>query len=1758
VSNTVNQQVLRRYARPLPISTISQGIDEPFSFQNWYNIFQGIIPGQEYKQYNEYLVNWYKDKKQNFQDDKTILRLNYLSLLSQLQLFFTNQETENWYSKINLNDDRELLLAIPYFAKKLKDISIYYLQLRETIKQAQIKYKQTGTNFGLIVQLQNKILKEYTQNNSNTITLPANIWNHIPALTAINDSLNIQIESLYDTNTYFDRSPTVPVSSYYDTTNNQELFNFLNTKGLNTDSLNWIYNLGTYELTGLESNNLEYKDFIELSKNLSQKYLASNKYLTVQTPLSVQIDSFEKIITNGNNIFYWPTGSYKEQASQYKRYEKIPLSATNLATLGTAGSSLENADTIFIKTNQFIKGAWLQNIPYIETNENMQALIPAELETGFRYPFPGYGLSGNSIMWTGYGLSSDPRFFYLDKDSQQSILNEYWSQNTTPVSALPIKLNETTLIFNKAWPSKNYSQADKIKIWIDPPTYTTSVFSGVEKNAWLYRFDKTDISINKNSTTTILWPYQSITDNIYPNNYETSLTNICSPLAISAIDFSYAVAGNTLESADAIYKIKNINDTIEDATECCWLSGQTITNNKNTRVRQNNLQGIFKPGTFTSFIWDGPDFTNVNNVFKATQHRPDCKYINTPNVTYKDFKLCNCLHTVFSPFGHSGTKYFDNESLCDFIVEDNFYPEQFNLATWKDSDGINFNSSLNFFWYNTDQNYNFGYGKWVAGGQARNTNTFLRTNKRYLYFRANTRDLEQEDFPELVIRYTYNNFLNTYNINQKWINANKTENNIWFTTDTNSQMVINPGDLLLYSRQNNNTFYIAGTANVQVDIAENRETIWSNYNYVSLPTDPTDLTKAVYLSYPLPNTTTRQFSAQIPAAELFSTVVTVLSWIITGPNTRIVARNTNSTFFTPPSEGIYNVTVVAMSSLVLPPQTVTRLSTGVNAGVTFYYNNTALYTFNNIPPITAVPNIANVPTLSTINIPVPGYVLNTPLKGWDYSRSTFSNLTRQQDAGAKPFWGIAYNTKDSNTYYKGIDIWGQPRRVFDNYNVITQPEPSDIILTLGSKIRYNRKYNTNLTWNQPLLLQNFVNKKQWNEILLTTDTPTPTNSASTLVFENYIDNEPVEINYYALASFVWNITAQTIIPTITRESLSANQILQTTTPWANLPNQNFPTVNFIPDFNNFISESQLGGFFTPTKLGASVYVEQDFTNTFNITSVFDSLFDNAGNRRGLSKQDQITPFLTISNNIWLKEKSFSNAAAGNINTNIFKKYQKFYPYQSSYETNNGVQIGLVFPTSRQTPWTGPEDSDWGDSLNKPTTFTGELNLQNWIKTQRLKQTELLIDNWVTDIFGNQYGLYKNIRNVPAKNRKNITGELWVRKNTQEVGPASETLVDVFDTYKNTTLINDLTGSGIRKIDMFFDTLYIVTPGAIIFETINYDYVKDNIFSITDEARYISLALPIETTLNREFKNTDFSSFNFAIPGETWFLPEEKKILLPICISNNFNFEIILYEYNIVSKDLIKIFPLETNDINTIKELVPNLLITKADPPVISYNPNIKEIVIGVSCKDFGFNSVILEFNLKYLTQTNLQKINIYKITPTATVDTAPVVTTNLNRILSRPNPRGELFSFFTSYLTADSKILFEDLNDGTLTLVVAPTSNSQLIYPLSTLSLTSYEDVTFSLPLSNNYLLFELDPEFVLKYGDSSAAVVDPLDFTCDVAEFTKPAVFTAVDLPFWVSLSPEGEFTGKPPISSAAYSGTFKVTNDAGSAYYNLNINVV
>jgi len=1571
------------YSDNLPLSQ-RLDVDKPLSFKSWKANYPTIIQSQELVQYNDYLINWYKNKESNKIDTRLETRLNFLQLLKQLQIFFTKEEAENWYNSVDLDNEKELLIAIPYFAKKLKDVSLYYLELRNEIKKTKIKYNLIGSETSVIQSLQELFLKQFTKKTDKSFVVPNNIWQNIPALSSISEDLSVEIEELYDYQNYFDRSLNLPISAYFSYNSNYAEKYFAD-KGISLDSIDWIYRLGQYSLSSVIT---ETPELTGLFEDLAKKYLGSDKYSTYFVQSSAKKDFYTINIDSGNNFFYWPAGVYKSTVKNLPIYEPVLLKDTDLQNKATPGTSIEDADTIFVKTKTGITGAWFRRKEFDTTQAVMQARIGASDKTIFRYPFPGFGISAEDIPWTGYSLVTDPRFFYLNDSIKQNIEQIYWNTSFELSGTEPLFLNDTTLIDSGAYPSSNYTLADKIRFWSETPPYNLQNYSGPVNEAWLYKFSETSIAVAPSEESIIQWPVGRVKNTLEQREVPTIPSNLCLPESLSSVKFKFSTASNNITSADIVYRVLNYKDTISQAVECAWLSGTSYSypDIQTTGIKQTSFSALFQPGTYTRFIWDSTDQINVNNVFKgSSNHLPDCKFVTTPNTTYKDFSLCTCKQVLFSPFGHPGDFYTDNNELADFIVEDTNVNESFDFNTWRDSQGRSFNNSSQACWFRTNNKIEWGNGRWISNSNEFANEFYLRRGKRYIYFRANVKNIPRNilQLPYYVIRYEQPVAETS---KQVWVQAVRDEiNGTWVSTNKPSSMTLYSGDFIIYSRKGSLSFSVSGVQTQEVRINENLVTtndkvnvgsLWSNYNYVTINNNEFPVIVNYPVSVPVsPQSYSIEYQKQIPIH--FTNIRRILAWKITDPlNNNTIYERVPFLQFVPTLTGIYTISLTAL--------------TGSDISENCYY-------FTNIPSITAISQSAQIPTLSTLNLPLPGFVINTPLRGWDYSTNTRldSDITFEPgNAGAAPFWAKTNLIKDELTDFKGIESWGEPLQYVDEHNPIIQPQFFNVPLQGGEYFEYIRNFPAPLIWSQPLTLKNTVNQNEWCTLEFDQQIPLflnnfdrkdlitiPTTKPSTLTLQNFIDNESVEVYYNAIRPFTWSITAvpilqeQTITTAITSESVTSLQ------PWVNLLNSYNPSVAFFPSLNALSSIRDTGGYFIPKNLGISTYINRDYTLTEPSTGISTlEFFENPIQKiqsRGLTKEFQISPFKILQeNNIWLKEPYTTGAITGTIKNEIYKKYQKFIPYQSSYETNFNLKTGLITPTSRQTPWGGYQDIEWSDTNNFPISFTGELNVNAWADQQILKKNSLYLDCWVTDIFGNQYGLYKDIRNLPATKRNLIGGEIWTRKNSQLVEPASISLKNIFTPYSNISLYNDLTGHNVLKIDMFYDTLYIETSTAVLFEKIKYDYLKDTFNSNFDFSRQISLAIPSTNNLNREL-NFELTNPVYSLVGETWFSPKEKNIYVTVIELSSGYITPKLYKYQLQNQNLTQVFPISNEDKDSLIQLV-GLNAHKISKPVITYHETQRSFVYSFTTTNNNNQDTIVELHIKNTgSEPRLININIY-------------------------------------------------------------------------------------------------------------------------------------------------------------------------------------
>ena len=1518
-----------------------------------------------YEVYHTYLKNWFESNKTKAPSRQYILKQKYFYLLQQLQQYFTDSEKQLWYNKINLADERELLISIPFFAKKLKTISLYYKNLRKSLKNIKAKYAHVGTKAGLEREIKSYLLETFT--NLNTETFPE-VQALLPDFASIKDKFDIKVEELYDDFNYFDKSTTVPTTAYYNIFDENTSLLF-QTKGIELSSNEWIFksldaflldDYTTYlaELTGV----YEATD-INTYGALIQDLLSEKKIQTSFADLSAKVEQYQIPISESNNYFYYPYGS-SHAVDIDTRILETPLSGLQIDG-ATSGKDLKDSDTMFVKTGNVIKGAWLRYIDFEDQTKQMWTKIKEDAATTFIFPYPGYGLSAEDVEWTGFSLSATEEYNFLSKALKSAIDQKYWSESLPKDTCSSIPINSTALVSNGAYAHKNPNNADQIFVYPEKPENPLIPYNE-SSGAWLYYFDRTSIPIASGITTSegvLVWPLEimSSKEDTFPERLKAfDFNSLCNPTPLSSLEVPFAVASNTFDTAEKIYKVTKYTDVLSDATECCWLSGKISQNNVNQWFDRQGFSCYLEPGRTTSFIWNGPDNTPLDKVFIQTKHSPDCEYF-VNNLSVNSVSSCECKQVYYSPYGHPGETFDADFAGADYIIYDPSSPDvPFDFA-------IAQKATNKFAWFKTKERKDWGNGNWVFGKNGKEQPFLLETGKKYTYNRTNSK--QEVNFPPYIINHKFE----AVDAKPKWIQARKNQNNEWVSTGIESTTELQPGDLLKWDRPETSlSYYLSAyqTANTTTLLSS----IWTTNDVIALGSEQSTCT----VFWPFTIIETDSYDPQIPRdgngdAIPFSGLLDVVYWKVTNQTTGEVNTLYNVTSFTfaPTTTGTYTFEVQAKinssaSGLSLSSVSLSS-SPGQNIPSTLILpqinSDTTTITFNAIPPIYVVPQYRTEYTPVPVTQPTAGYLLEQPLYGWDYANNRSNKLAQ----GAKPYWASLYFDKNETTRYKGVHSWGYPKVYYANYLPYFTPLLSPLVLDYGNVITYNRK-GLSLIWIEPLTYKTYVGKSQWSKLTSNISNASSLSSIyeinkqdepavkaekepTDIVLTNFANGFPVEIYYYALNSYVWNVSA--LIP-------QASSIKTDLEYFANpnsttvLSNRFYPTIAVLPVAEGIYSEQMCGGYFTPQLLGASQYIGQKFTPLLSGSYVNTTILTEDTNSfvggRGLSKQDQKTIYRWEENSDWLKEPPTSDVLSGSVKKEVSKLYQTFVPYKSIRESK---QPGLLTPSNRTTPWGGSLDSEWTDSNNNPASFTGVYNVSAWSDLQYLKKTKSNMECWVSDVFGNQYGVFKEtLSSHSLLEKSTLPGELWVRTSQDKVLPASVALSSITSFFYNTTsnsIYTDLTHNGVTEVDCLYDTLTIKTSSCTLITKIDYDYDTGVISSSYDNMRVI------------ELKDKE-------IFGQTWVLSEQRMMW-----GTTARLTATQIEFNLLEVDLTSL-SLKT----TFTTLVTGVLAKNIENCLINYNADISSILVTINGKDITEAPYIVDLLFKLIAdKCELVETTIY-------------------------------------------------------------------------------------------------------------------------------------------------------------------------------------
>jgi hypothetical protein len=832
---------LRKIVSPQPISSDDIfNIPSPLSYQKWIENNYAVIPEQATKQYEQYKFEIYKKKQQTISEASTKIKDDYVAMIKQLSTVFRDDPEFTRFTEIDFESPTEVKIAIPFFARKLKEIALYYVTHRENLKNTKLHYSTIGSETGVERFLYNNLLSLFTRrklstNRSNTVVTPD--------LSAISDTFNIEIEELFDTTNYFheeglDINPLFCVLENY-------ISDFCDTP--NSFSVD-IYN------NPLEALNLCDGDIIdinELTRVGWQKYLGNDLYyisgggyIPTLTPVSLNLQT-------GNNFFYWFSGTTVSDIPE-GRFATMPISAIDWDEATGAGS-FSAADIIFVSYgNLKTEGAWLMTASNYTFQTEMTATI--DHKRHFKFPYPGIGLSAESGDWSGRLITDtyeeDKRFFPNEvsyQDTQTAIEELYWKSSNTASAVEPLSIQNTNLWEQGAYASTRFKDADKI---ITRPSNNVDIHPMVDTGntdiSWLYKFEKTQIPI-RSGTNNLYYPltaFNELTDLYF--EYESG-----TPIPLSAIptneSFAGAIAGTVIDSADIITRLRA---PCGPAIQAAWLRGQPLSYLQNIATleyscglsateqlytdwkfisgsTQPGISFIAEPGKTVRFVWCGEN-TDINDIrgFTGFEHDAACPYhqlnhessildVNFLTINdserFEKWKKCTCKAVHYSPLGHRSTQLEFMNIVPDFIAEETNPEEEFNAANWRGFDGKPFNTSNNvaFFTPNSliEKDLGWNKGQWRRPDGSK---FVLQQGVNYYYHRS---DLESCNYtlPPFIINQGYTPSEISSDTCEKlsniptWYTAVQNTEGEWVDGGTPSEMILTPGSFYQYLHRDSHT-----------------------------------------------------------------------------------------------------------------------------------------------------------------------------------------------------------------------------------------------------------------------------------------------------------------------------------------------------------------------------------------------------------------------------------------------------------------------------------------------------------------------------------------------------------------------------------------------------------------------------------------------------------------------------------------------------------------------------------------------------------------------------------------------------------------------------------------------------------------------------------------------------------------------------------------------------------------------------------------
>ena len=351
-----------------------------FSFVEYLNYSKSLTNEiNNFENYEEYLKDWNKIVNKGNTDFKLEVKNQYIEFLKDITVNYTSSEEKRYLSNIDFDNEENLKIALPFYARKIKEIILYYKEKRDTYQKELRISKNKGSVKNLKEFIKSKIIDLFTGDD-----VPPDIQSGV-SISDVPAKVNIEIEESYDTfNDYYDIDPNEP-PDFYNAENERYVYFTSNTNYLSANEfldldkaiIDTINNKNiklselkvspTIQVNTPDESLLDRTDYIDynptgrdnlkllIHAELSKKLLGTDFYylstdtqgnylsgvlfesedkifnvLNTSNPTSLTIPTFKDLNERDVGLFYRPTNfSVIKMKGDYDKFIKNDLSPDN-------------------------------------------------------------------------------------------------------------------------------------------------------------------------------------------------------------------------------------------------------------------------------------------------------------------------------------------------------------------------------------------------------------------------------------------------------------------------------------------------------------------------------------------------------------------------------------------------------------------------------------------------------------------------------------------------------------------------------------------------------------------------------------------------------------------------------------------------------------------------------------------------------------------------------------------------------------------------------------------------------------------------------------------------------------------------------------------------------------------------------------------------------------------------------------------------------------------------------------------------------------------------------------------------------------------------------------------------------------------------------------------------------------------------------------------------------------------------------------